>query len=85
MVDGLFFCTTLIGHRKAIFHLCKHDREPPTRVRRRLSRTHAVFGRAMGVGSGVAFKSTESRSVDQPLRIPSVIHLECCISAVVLR
>jgi len=71
MVNGQFFCATSQVAEEAIPHLYKQERKRPTSVRRGLSRTHAVLGRA--VGADVGDDSTESRAVLQPLRIPSVI------------
>jgi len=51
-------------------------------------RTHDVLGMSFyEVGSGVGNENrpTESRSVLQPLRIPSMIRPECRISVVVVR
>jgi len=43
-------------------HLCKHERKRPTPVRRRLSRTHAVFGRVIPWG-WVPVSGLKKRSV----------------------
>ena len=66
--------------------LYKQERKRPTPVRRRLSRTHAVLGRGYfnRVDADVLDESTESRSVLQPLRIPSVIRPERRTSVVVV-
>jgi len=49
MVDGLFFRDTLTGRRRGHPHLCKQERERPTPVLWRLSRTHAGRGKAIPV------------------------------------
>ena len=73
----------------AIPHLCKQQRKSSTPVRRRLSRTTAVLGRVIPGGWGrchpVRDESTESRSVIQQLRVPSVIRPERRTSVVVWR
>jgi len=77
MVNGLFYCATLRIHRTGHTHLCKQERKCPTLVRRRLNKIHTVLGRAiLAVGANVELKvrSTEHRSVIQPLLIPLVIH-----------
>jgi len=50
MVDSLFFCATLTGREEAIPHLFKQERKRSTPVRRRLSRTQAVLGKAIPRG-----------------------------------
>jgi len=78
MVNGLFFCATLTSCSRAITHLCKQEWKRLTLVQRELCRTHAVLCKAIPGGwvpmSGMG--SAESRSVLQPLRIPSVIRPE---------
>jgi len=53
MVDSLFFCATLTGHRRghqAISHLYKQEQKRPTSVRRRINRTQALLGGLFRVG-----------------------------------
>jgi len=50
MFDGLFFCATLTGRKGGHTHLCKQKQKRTTPVRKRLSRTHAVLGRAIPGG-----------------------------------
>jgi len=68
MVDGLFFCANSQAAEQAIPYLYKQELKRPTPVRRRLSRTHAVLGRAIPGGwcrcQGWKY---------QPLRIPLLI------------
>ena len=45
-VDGVFLCATLTGYQEAMPHLYKQEWKCPTVVRRQLSQTQAVFGRA---------------------------------------
>jgi len=89
MVNGLLLCArpTPQAEEGAIPHLYKQERKRPTPVRRRLSRSHAVTGRAIPGGSvpSVGDDSMESRSALQQLRIPSVTCPERRISVVVRR
>jgi len=85
MVNGLFFCATITSRRRAIPHLCKHDQKCPTLVRRQLSQTHAVLGRAERGGANVKDGSTEYRCVILPPRIQLLIFPERHTSVVFLR
>jgi len=66
---------------EAIPRLHKQKWKCPTLVRKRLSWTHAVLGRAItrrvNANANDGDESIESYSVLQPLSIPSVIHPEC--------
>ena len=80
MVDGLFFCANSQAAEQAIPHLYKQELKRPTPVRRRLSRTHAVLGRAIPGGwcrcQGWKY---------QPLRIPLLIRPVRRTSVIVVR
>jgi len=75
MVNGLFFCDTLTGHRGSHTQLYSEELKRTTPVRRRLSRTRALLGRAIAgrKGTGVWNKNAESCRVGRPLCIPLVI------------
>ena len=66
----------------AIPHLYKQERKRPILMRRQLSWTHTVLGRAIA-GEWVAVESRGSRSALQPFHIPLVIRPECHTSVVV--
>jgi len=82
--NGLIFFEALASCKSAIPHLYNQERKRLTPVRWRLSRNHAVLGRAIP-GGWVGNGNTGSCSALQPFRIPSVIHPERCTSVTVVR
>jgi len=69
---------TLTGCRRVILHLWKQERKRATSVQRRLSRNHAVLGRAIP-GEWMSMSMMKVRTLVvflQPLRIQSVLRPE---------
>jgi len=75
MVDGLFFCATLTGRRGSHTPFVQAGAEMSDTGPEAVKRDPGCswVGHSRRVGAGVGDKSTESRSVVQPLRLPLVI------------
>ena len=88
VVSGPFACATLTRRRKTHTLFVYAGAETSDTGEEVDCRTHDVLGMSFcEVGSGVGDENrpTESRSVLQPLRIPSMIRPERRISVVVVR
>jgi len=78
MIDGLFFCAKLTSRRggRTPFGQARAEASDTGAEAVKLNPRCSRKGHSRRVGAGVGDENTESRSVVQPLHIPSVIRPE---------